>query len=298
MKFRSGFISVVGIPNAGKSSLVNALVEESVSIVSHKPQTTRKRTTGIYSDNAVQMIFVDTPGMTESAHGLNLFLKEELKKALEDDVDVVVGLIAPWEFAKKEKPWVLTALSGVSKPVLFVVSQADGEFGKPGKVKEFQSQWQEWGAPQDLLFTSSKTKKGLDTLNKELKNLLPVGPAYYDAEIYTTQTMRELAAEEVRKHCFDCLHQEVPYGLAVDIQSFKEGPIIKIAADIIISKPGHKAIVIGKGGKQLKEIGQRARLSLEKIFDSKVFLKLHVVVKPNWLKDRLMLEGLGYHGIS
>jgi len=294
--FKSGYVSVVGLPNVGKSSLVNSLVKESVSIVTSKPQTTRKRTLGILTEpGRYQIIFVDTPGVTDSDVGLNSFLKQELSAALRD-VDVIIAAIGPWEFESTELPWVLKMYSQYKRPVFFVITQID----KLNIRKEnIAAKWSTWiqdhslAQPLRLHFTSSRSGEGLDGLKEMILGALPFGPQYYDPEIYTTQTMRELTNEVIRKYCFERLFQEIPYGLAVVIRSFEEGPILKIAADIIVSKEGHKGMVVGQGGRSLKEIGIKSRMELEQIFETKVFLKLHVVAKP-WLKDRYLLEELGY----
>ena len=302
--FRSGYITIVGVPNAGKSSLVNALVKESVSIVTSKPQTTRKRTLGILTDEGVsQMIFVDTPGIIESNDGLNPYLKSELTHALKD-VDVVICAIGPWEFKGKEKPWAVKLGQTLESPPIYILTQTDTVKKNEGKFEEISAKWNEWfdGKASPLLHTSSRNSLGLVTLKELILERLPEGPQYYDVDLFTPQTMREVAAEIIRKHCFEQLHQELPYGLAVHIQSFDEGgqggppssQILKISADILVSRESHKPMVIGKGAQVLKQIGVRSRYELEKLVGQQVFLKLHVIVKPGWLKDKNYMEELGY----
>lgn len=293
-KFKSGFVTVIGVPNSGKSSLVNALVKESVSIVTPKPQTTRKRTLGILTKpDECQIVFIDTPGVIEagskkslSEAGLNQFLNNELQEALQD-VDVVVGTIAPWELESDEIPWVLRIKDSVKAPLILTATQADRKLNL--------SKWQKWMASgEELLLTSSQSGLNLDKLMDKIQLELSEGPQYYDAEIFTPQTMRDLSAEMVRKYCFQLLHQEIPYGLGVIIREFEEKNIYKINADIVISKESHKGMVIGQGGQLLKKIGTLARQEMEKTFDKKVFLQLHVVVKPHWIKDKKWLEEFGY----
>jgi GTP-binding protein Era len=293
MNFRSGYITLVGVPNAGKSSLVNALVKESVSIVTSKPQTTRKRTLGILTKaNEYQIVFVDTPGIIESNDGLNPILKKELDQALEN-VDVVVCAIAPWEFLKDEKPWSVKLGETIKNIPLYIATQCD----KIPDKKVITDKWNLWfaeGTPPPLLLTSSRTNKGLDELMEKFISRLPEGPQYYDTEIYTPQTMREVAGEVIRKYCFEQVHQELPYGMAVLVRKFEENKIIKIEADIIVSRESHKPMVIGQGASVLKQIGVRSRFELERIFNQKIFLKLHVVAKPGWIKDKSYLQELGY----
>jgi GTP-binding protein Era len=297
MEFKSGYITLVGVPNAGKSSMVNALVKESVSIVTSKPQTTRKRTLGILTEpDSYQMIFVDTPGVIKSSEGLNPFLQKELDSALKD-VDVVVCAIGPWEFKKKEVPWAVQLGKTLKAQPIYVITQAD-KITKD-EQEEILKIWKEWFTEdQNVLLTSSRTRLGLNTLKELILSHLPVGPRYYDVDIFTPQSMREIAAEMIRKQCFEQLHQELPYGLAVMIQSFEEKtPILKISADILVSRESHKPMVIGKGAATLKQIGVRARHELERTFGQKIFLKLHVVAKPGWLKDKTYLQELGYDDV-
>jgi GTP-binding protein Era len=302
--FRSGYITLVGVPNAGKSSLVNALVKESVSIVTSKPQTTRKRTMGILTEpEKFQMIFVDTPGVIESNDGLNPYLKNELTRALED-VDVIVCAIGPWEFKNKDKPWAIKLGQTLNPAPLYVLTQTDTLKGGPEQLEEVENKFKSYFEknPPPLLRTSSRTSLGLVVLKKLILERLPEGPQYYDTDIFTPQTMREISAEIIRKHCFEQLHQELPYGLAVLVQGYDEGgqrgsqsnQIIKISADILVSRESHKPMVIGKGAQVLKQIGVRSRFELEKLTGQKIFLKLHVVVKQNWLKDKTYMEELGY----
>jgi GTP-binding protein Era len=293
-QIKSGFAAVIGVPNAGKSSLVNALVKESVSIVTSKPQTTRKRTLGILTkDNEYQIIFVDTPGVIDSEKGLNNYLKKELNSAF-SDVDVVICAVAPWEFDSLIKPWAVNIGLGIKgKTVLYIATQSD----KLLKSKEqILQRWTEWTGvnPIPLSFTSSKTGDGLPTLTQDIVSHLPVGPLYYDVDTFTPQSMRDLATEIIRKHCFERLHQEIPYGLAVLMRSFEElDHLIKIEADVLVLRETHKGMVIGKSGSLLKAIGTAARLEIESFFDKKVFLKLHVVTKP-WIDNRGLMEELGY----
>ena len=293
-KFKSGYVAVAGIPNAGKSSLVNALVKEPVSIVTAKPQTTRKRTLGILTKpDEYQIVFVDTPGVIESREGLNPFLKAELSEGIKD-VDAIIACIAPWEFEGAEAPWILKTFMNSSSKIFWVATQSDKHGSKQFKnTEQVMERWNQWTTTLDLLITSSRNGQGLLELEDLLLEVIPEGPQYYDPELYTPQTLRDITAEVVRKSCFEMLHQEIPYGLAVVVRTFKEGPLCKIEADILISRESHKGMVIGRGGEMLKNIGVRSRYELEKVFRQKIFLKLHVVVKP-WLKDPRLLEELGY----
>lgn len=292
--FKSGFVGVIGVPNAGKSSLVNKLVKESVSIVTSKPQTTRKRTLGILTaENQYQVVFVDTPGVIDSDKGLNTFLKKELQNTF-NDVDVVIAAVAPWEFESLDAPWVVKAAMALKDKKVFFISTQSDKIAK--SREEILQAWTQWTGVSNhtLFFTSSRTGEGLETLITEITSSLPNGPLYYDIETFTPQSMRDLATEVIRKYCFERLHQEIPYGLAVLLRTFEEGEkLYKLEADIIVMKESHKGMVIGQGGASLKSIGTLARVELERLFNTKVFLKLHVVTKP-WIGNKNLMEELGY----
>jgi GTP-binding protein Era len=292
--FRSGFASIVGVPNAGKSSLLNALLKESVSIVTKKPQTTRKRTLGVLTeDDKYQVVFVDTPGVVEADTDLNSFLKEELQKSF-DDVDLVVCAMAPWELKAPDTiPWCLSLSSNLKKKkFVYIVTHADRLTDE--KRAEISSKLGSVGLGDEFIFTSVVTGEGLGTLKERIVAELEEGPAFYDSEIYTTQTMRELVAETVRKHCFELLHQEVPYGLGVVVRSFKEGKVTEIEADVVLSRESHKPMVIGKGGAMLKAIGTASREEIEQRFGFKVYLKLFVQVRQNWQSRKDWMSEMGY----
>ncbi len=284
--FKSGFVSVIGLPNAGKSTLVNAWVHEDVSIVTSKPQTTRKRTTGIAAiDDEYQVIFIDTPGFTDDSQGLNPYLKHELDEALKG-ISLIVAAISPWEMKGDQKPWAVAMTENMKIPVLYLATQFD-------KGVDLNL-WKKW-SDKDIFPTSSKSPESMKLAFDEILKHMPEGPAYYDMDIYTTQTLREMASEVIRKSCFEKLHEEIPYGLGINIREFKEDPkIFRIQADIVLSRDSHKGMVIGQKGQMLKAIGTQARIEMEKAFDQQVFLKLHVVVKPQWTKNPNMLQELGY----
>lgn len=289
-EFKSGFVALVGVPNAGKSSLVNRLVGESVSVVTAKPQTTRFRTFGILNGDDYQVVWIDTPGIVENAKGLNPILKEELKEALKD-VDVVVAAVAPWELKSQETPWILTHWEGLKDKAILIITQSD-KISLEDRVQFIKICEVMFG--RTPLFTSSVTEHGLSDLKNDVIKLLKPGPKFFEDDIYTPQTMREIAAEVIRKYCFEFLHQEVPYGLTVIVREFLEKPIYEISADIIVSKSSHKGIVIGKGGASLKNIGSSSRHELERLLGRKVFLKLHVIVRENWIQDRSILRESGF----
>ncbi len=291
---RAGYVGVIGQPNAGKSTLVNALVAEKVSIVSHKPQTTRQRISGIWTDNEAQVIFLDAPGVVHAETGLNFYLQEEYKSVIEDS-DVLMAILN-LDVQKKELAKEIVELCQKSgKPWIAIISKVDQKKEeRMNALIELMS-----GLDVPIIKTSAKNnpQKAQDNILPLLKVLLPQTPEpLFDTEIYTTQNLRQLAAEVIREKCFYYLHQEIPYGLAIKILKFDESnpEITKIYADIIINKMSHKSMVIGTGGSTLKRIGQSARIELEQSFNIKIYLSLHVNVRAQWLKSNKALEEYGY----
>jgi GTPase len=290
--YRAGFVALIGQPNAGKSTLLNALLKDKVSIVSDKPQTTRSRVTGILTQPDSQIVFVDAPGTLKSTSGINTFLIEEVRSVVES-ADVVCLLLAADSSEDSAKELIGMARQS-KKPFVVIVTKND-LLGGTRSPKFFNFLLEE-----QLPFVSISTVKRTDEARSEVLNrvipLLPKSPApLYDEDLYTTQTLRQMSAEFVREACFENLHQEVPYGLAVRIAKFdEEGPVVKIRADIVVEKDNHKAIVIGAKGQTIKKIGTEARQQIERIVGSKVFLELHVQVKENWTKNPRILKELGY----
>jgi GTP-binding protein Era len=293
--FKAGFVAIIGEPNAGKSTLINLLVEEKVSIVSPKPQTTRQRITGILTTESAQIVFVDAPGMIKSTSGINSFLQEEAKDVIakSDALLLLLPADSSDEMAKELLSRVEKYIEANQIRILVTKSDLLGGTRTPKFFKTL--------IDLKVPFTSISALKSPDEARAEVLNLLetllPKASApLYDTEIYTTQTLREMSAEIIRERCFENLHQEIPYGLAVRIMSFKEdeGVVVKIAAEIIVDKENHKGIVIGAKGSGLKKIGSEARKKLEELLGRQVFLEMHVKVKEGWTKNKAFMKELGY----
>ncbi len=292
---KAGFVGVIGLANAGKSTLVNQLVGEKVAIVSAKPQTTRKRVLGVYTSPEGQILFVDSPGLVEGkAKGLHSFLQAECMDVIQqsDALMVVLNIDAP---QKEELEKVVELAKNSGKPWMVVIHKADlPQIHRARLVRE------SLGEAIPVFEFSSKTpdKEIQNEILKQLFSMLPDSPqVLYDPELWTLQNTRDLAAEIIREKAFVHLHQEIPFGAAVRIVKFEEPNeknITKIYAELMVSKENHRPIVIGRGGSQLKVIGQEARMELEKILGNKVYLDLHVAVKKNWTKNDVILEELGY----
>ncbi len=284
MTFHSGYVALVGRPNAGKSTLLNALLGERVAIVTPKAQTTRHRITGIHTDESAQIVFLDTPGFHESSKPLNR-LMNEIVDAVIDDADIVCLLVEA-DRDDREVERELFARIGPEKGIV-IVNKADLV---PRERFEAIAQaiHDEWGA-REVVVLSALKDEGVTTLLGLLAERLPEGPAFFPEEYYTDHPTRFLAAELIREELFLQMQQEIPYSTAVEIESFQEpeeeGGLTRIAATIIVEKESQKAMVIGKGGKRIKSIGTRARAKIEELVGGQVFLELFVKVVKDWTKD-------------
>ena len=297
MSYRAGFVGIVGLPNAGKSTLMNFLVKEKVSIVSSKPQTTRRRVLGIYSCPEGQLVFVDSPGMITSTSGLNGFIAKEAEEVIRES-DALMLLLSLDTASPEEAQKLVDMTASSHKPWIGIISKYDLQEKihrhlvlktmieeKGGKcyniscVKEYESQKQE---RTDLL--------------AELLKMVPLSPTpLHDVELFTPETLRTLAGEIIREKCFEFLHEEIPYQIAVRPILFNEGEKMPhLAYEILVGKENHKSIVIGKGGTSLKKIGTEARKEIEKLMGEKIFLELKVGYKKDWQKDPRLMKELGY----
>lgn len=291
--FKAGFVALVGEPNAGKSTLHNILIGEKVSIVTPKPQTTRQRVMGILTTERSQLVFVDAPGVLTSTSGLNSFLRDEAQDVIKN-ADVVIALLAA-DAPEGSAQDLLRSIRERKKPFVAVITKADLLVGTA--TPRFFKFLLEEKIPFFSISALRRPEEAREEILKAVEPLLPHSPApLYGDDVYTTQTLRQMAAEAVREACFLNLHQEIPYGLAVQILRFTEdeGPVVKILAELIIEKENHKAMVIGAKGSMLKKIGTEARAVIERLVGRQVFLELHVTVKPNWFKNKKLMEELGY----
>ncbi|HVK62773.1 MAG TPA: GTPase Era [Bdellovibrionales bacterium] len=292
-KYRAGFVALVGQPNAGKSTLLNALLDEKVSIVSDKPQTTRARVTGILTREDAQIVFVDSPGTLKSTSGINKFLQEEVADVMAR-ADVVCALLAA-DASEASVKELVQLLQESKKPWVALITKID-LLGSGTRTPKFFNFLMEQGVPFVSISTLKRKDEAIEELLQRVIPLLPEAPApLYDDELYTTQTIRQLAAEFIREACFERLRQEIPYGLAVRINEFdEEGPVVRVRAELLLDKANHKPIVIGAKGQTLKSIGMEARKHIERVVDRQVFLELHVNVRENWTKNPRIMKELGY----
>lgn len=297
MGYKAGFLGLIGQPNAGKSTLMNFLVEEKVSIVSAKPQTTRRRILGIWSRDEGQIVFVDAPGVVKADKGLNAFLAKEAEEVISAS-DALLAIVSVDEEKPEDAEKIINMVAKSGKPWIGIVTKADIA-EKAHRVLILKKMIEEKGgkALSVSVKDSLNDKEERDALLIEFIELLPESPApLYDIELFTNENVREMASEIIREKCFEALHQEIPYSLAVRILKFDENasPIPKIHAEIIVSKENHKAIVIGKEARVIKQIGMDARKEIEKLMGEKIFLDLNVACKPEWFENKKMMKELGY----
>lgn len=288
---RSGFIAIVGRPNVGKSTLLNKLVGQKISITSRKAQTTRHRVTGVRTEPGVQYVFVDTPGF-QTRHGgkLNTALNRSVKQTL-SDVDAVLMVVEAGKFNQGDKQ--VASLLPEDRPVLLVVNKQD-EIKDRALMLDYLQKVSESRPFAEIVPVSAKHGTGLESLLKTLARYLPEGLPLYGEDDVTDQTERMLAAELIREKLFRLCGEEIPYATAVVIDKFEEsGNLRRIFATILVDRDSQKAIVIGKGGEKLKSISTQARQDMEKLFDSKVYLEVWVKVKGGWSDDARVLKSLG-----
>jgi len=291
--FRSGYVALIGRPNVGKSTILNAILGQKIAIVTNRQQTTRNRLLGIRNLPSAQMIFIDTPGIHSPRHALGRSMVRSAKGTLQE-IDVVV-FVTDAEKHKEQDLAILDLLRNKQKPVLFVLNKADRK--SPSEITDIIRAYSNLFPFDGFLSVSGLKEKGLDLFVKKLREFLPPGPKYYDDEMVTDQYERFMAAEIIREKIIKNTSEEVPHAIAVEIREWKEkkGGLVSVRAVIYVEREGQKGIIIGNKGELLKTIGKQARLDIEKLISSRVFLELWVKVKKGWRDDRKMLHALGYH---
>ncbi|GHT83643.1 GTPase Era [Betaproteobacteria bacterium] len=290
--FRCGFVAIVGRPNVGKSTLLNRLVGQKISIVSSKAQTTRHRVTGILTTNLAQFVFVDTPGFqTRYRNALNRAMNRTVSQALAD-VDLVFFVVEAGRFGDEDRK-VLSVLPEDARVVL-VINKTD-QLADKSQLLPFIDKLRGLRDFVEIVPVSAERGKNCTVLIDATVFLLPAGAPLFEEDEVTDRSERFLAAEFLREKLFRLLGDELPYGIAVEIECFEtEGQLRRIHAAIIVDKAAHKSIVIGKGGDKLKRVSSEARVELEKLFDGKVFLEVWVKVRSGWADDERALKSLGY----
>lgn len=297
-KHRAGFVNIIGRPNVGKSTLMNALVGERMSIITHKPQTTRHRIIGILSGADFQMVFSDTPGIIQQPsykmqEAMNRFVYSSF-----EDADLLLWVIDPKEQIEQHGK-LIQQLGRMKIPIFLIMNKIDAT--EPTFWESRIPQWEKTGIFQKIIQISALHKTGTNQVLEAILAQLPLSPPYYPKDQLTDKPERFFTSEIIREKILLFYHQEIPYSAEVVVESFKEGntksglPLLSIAATIYVSRKTQKSILIGKQGEAIKKLGSAARKDLETFFEQKVFLELHVKVRDNWRDDEKMLKNFGYN---
>lgn len=295
-KIKCGFVAIVGRPNAGKSTLVNALVGQKVSIVSPKAQTTRNNIIGVVNSSDYQIVLVDTPGQNSAKNGLDDYMQKSIKGAV-SGVDLVVVAIDGSKASFEQEKNIINKYTGQNIPVVVAVTKIDLLTGE--KLFKVLSSFNNLDNVQDIVPISSVKNRNIDELIKVMLKFLPEideKNRYYGEDEYTDKSLKFICSEIIREKALYFLDKEIPHGIAVSIVSYKEGEgLTSVDAEIICEKDSHKNIIIGKGGSMLKKIGHEARVSFQKVIQQKVDLHLWVRVKENWRDNIGFLNDIGYN---
>ncbi len=292
MDFRCGYVSILGRPNVGKSTLLNKLVGQKISIVSPKPQTTRNIVTGILNQKDLQVIFLDTPGIHKSKNSLDRYMEKSIQKSLEG-IDLILYMLDGTKRFFQEDIDEIKAFCAGETPVVILVSKIDDTtfeklYPELAKLNSIQN-------VQEIIPFSSFNGKNLDVIKETIKKFMPISPAMYPTDTVTDVSERFIASEIIREKALWLLQQEIPHGIAVEIEKFEQkDKITKISATIYCEKDNHKKIIIGNAGSTLKKIGEESRKDIERMLNQKVFLELWVKVKERWRDSDILSSNLGY----
>ena len=293
-KFKSGFVTIIGRPNVGKSTLMNHLIGQKIAITSNKAQTTRNRIQTVYTCEQGQIIFLDTPGINQAKNKLGEYMLSAVDTAL-SEMDVVLWLVEPTTYIGRGEQAIIERLKKVHTPVLLIINKIDTV--EKEAVEQAVKTYQEAYAFDAIIPVSALRNRNTEEVLHKILKYLPEGPQYYDEDTITDQPERQIMAEIIREKALRCLEHEIPHGIAVVIERMKDRPdgnIVDIDATIICERDSHKGIIIRKQGVMLKKIGTQARVDMEKLLDTKVNLKLWVKVKKDWRDSEYLLKNFGY----
>lgn len=289
---KSGFISLIGRPNVGKSTLVNSIVGRKVAITSDKPQTTRNRIQGIYNDDDTQIIFVDTPGIHKPNHKLGKYLNKQAYYSIKD-VDIILFLVDASEKIGPGDRYIINELKDIDKPVFLIINKIDKITKEQLLVKI--TEYKDLMEFTEIIPVSALERDNIDELIKVLKDYLPDNVAYYGKEDYTNKSKEFIMSEIIREKVFELTHEEVPHSLTCAIEAIEEkDDKLVVYAVIIVERDSQKKIVIGKHGSKIKEIGIKARMELEEFIGKKIYLNLFVKTIKNWRDKENYLRELGF----
>ena len=292
-KYKSGFVTIIGNPSSGKSTLINALVGEKIAITSIKPQTTRNAIKGIITTEDYQIIFVDTPGVNKSKNKLGHLMNKSINESLKE-TDVVVALVDV--LRDDDMSMFLGKISKANVPTILLLNKVDKLKDKRELLEKIEKYRAEYNFDA-IIPISARTKDGIEELKETVVKYLPYGPQYYPEDMITDSPERVMVAEIIREKALKLLQDEIPHGIAVDIEKMKKRvgkEITDITATIYCERESHKAIIIGKGGNKLKQIGSEAREDIEKLLSMKVFLEIWVKVRNDWRNNEAELRKLKF----
>lgn len=294
--FKSGFVTIIGRPNVGKSTLMNHLIGQKIAITSNKPQTTRNRIQTVYTDmERGQIVFLDTPGIHQAKNKLGEYMVNVAEHML-SEVDVILWLVEPSTFIGAGEQHIIKQLKKTKTPVILIINKVDTV--EREKILEYIDAYRKVFDFAEIVPASALREQNLDTVVDVIFKYLPYGPMFYDEETVTDQPERAIVAEIIREKALHALDDEIPHGIAVYIDRMKERRgqnIIDIDATIVCERDSHKGIIIGKGGSMLKKIGSNARYEMERLLDTQVNLKLWVKVRKDWRDSELMMKNFGYN---
>lgn len=292
--FKSGFISIIGRSNVGKSTFLNKVIGERISIVSSRPQTTRNNIKFIYTDEKMQCIFIDTPGIQKPKNKLGEYMLESATSAFKD-VDIITYIVDNSGVIGENENYIISKLKEEDKPIILLINKTD--IIPEERTQEIIKTFDEFGIFDIILPISALTGRNIDKYFETIYEMLPEGPMYYDEEEITDQSVRSICAEIVREKALLFLQEEVPHGINIEINKFKKREnreLYDIEATILVEKKSHKGIVIGKGGEMIKKIGMTARTDMETFLDSQVNLRLWVKIDADWRNNLSKLQNFGY----
>lgn len=290
--FRSGYVSIIGRPNVGKSTLLNALLGQKVAIVSAKPQTTRNRILGIKTTDDAQIIFIDTPGIHSPKNLLGKTMIGAVKDALRE-IDLIVFVTEPGPHFKDDRV-IAEYLKDVENPVILLINKID--LVQRSELLPLTAEYKELFPFKEIIPVSAIKRDGMEILLRKISEYLPEGPKYYPGDTLTDQIERTMAAEIIREKIMEKTSDEIPYSVAVEVIDWneREDGLISVSANIYVEREGQKGIIIGEKGRMLKSVGTLARVDIERLLNAKVFLQLWVKVRKGWRDDKKVLDELGY----
>jgi GTP-binding protein Era len=292
--FKSGFVTLIGRPNVGKSTLMNRLIGQKIAITSNKPQTTRNRIQTVYTDERGQIVFLDTPGIHKAKNKLGEYMVNVAERTLKE-VDVVLWLVEPTTFIGAGEQHIAAQLKTIKTPIVLVINKVDTV--KKEEILKFIDAYKDICEFADIVPVSALKGQNTDTVLEVIYKYLPYGPAFYDEDTVTDQPQRQIVAEMIREKALRSLDEEIPHGIAVTIEKMKERPggkVVDIEATIVCERDSHKGIIIGKGGAMLKKIGSAARFEIERMMEMKVNLQIWVKVRKDWRDSDLFMKNFGY----